>query len=61
MKLTNKRKQEILRQVNKGLEWQFDTYSWSNMISDCMLSPEFSKEEIEWAKENTGYQAYICE
>jgi len=60
MKLTNKRKQEILRTVNKGLEWQFESYTWSQMIADCM-EVGFTKEEIAWAKYHTGYKAYICE
>jgi hypothetical protein len=60
MKISNERKQEILRRVNKGLEWQFEIYSWADMITDC-LCIDFTLEEIEWAKENTGYNAYICE
>jgi hypothetical protein len=61
MKIPKDRKQEILRQVNKGLECQFEIYSWANMIDDCLSEREFSKEEIDWAKNNTGYSAYICE
>jgi hypothetical protein len=60
-KLTHDRKQEILRQVNKGLEWQFETYSWSHMINDALSGIGFTKEEIEWAKDHTGYKAYISE
>jgi len=52
------RKQEILRQVNKALEFQFETYSWADMISDI---PDLTPEEVKWASENTGYNAYICE
>lgn len=62
MKLTKERKQEILRQVNKALEWQFETYTWADMINDCMDNGlGFTKAEIEWAKNNTGYKAYISE
>lgn len=57
--MTNKRKQEILRQVNKGLEWQFDSYSWADMIEDA-LGADFTPEEKRWAKEHTGYNAYEC-
>jgi hypothetical protein len=56
--INNDRKQEILRQVNKALEYQFETYSWFDMIKDI---PDLSEEEIKWASENTGYSAYICE
>ena len=52
------RKQEILRQINKALEFQFETYSWADMISDI---PDLTPEEVKWASENTGYNAYICE
>ena len=58
--MTNKRKQEILRQINKGLEWQFETYTWANMVNDCLLINDFTKKEIEWAKIHTGYKAYLC-
>jgi hypothetical protein len=61
MKLTKERKQEILRHISKGLEWQFESYTWANMIDDCLLDTLFTKEEIKWAKYNTGYKAYICE
>ena len=60
-KITADRKQEILRQVNRGLEWQFESYTWASMIDDVMITDRFTKEEITWAKENTGYKAYICE
>lgn len=55
------RKVEILRAVNKALEWQFSNYSWADMIDDGLPAPTFNKEEREWAKNNTGYKAYICE
>jgi len=51
-------KEKVLREVNKALEAQFDTFSWSDMINCC---DDLSPEEKAWAKENTGYQAYICE
>jgi hypothetical protein len=56
--INQERKQEILRQVNKALEFQFETYSWANMINDI---PDLTAEERKWAEENTGYSAYICE
>lgn len=56
--LNEDRKQEILRQVNKALEFQFETYSWFDMIKDI---PDLTEEERKWASENTGYSAYICE
>jgi hypothetical protein len=56
--INQERKQEILRQVNKALEFQFETYSWANMINDI---PDLTVEERKWAEENTGYSAYICE
>jgi hypothetical protein len=60
--ISKERKQEILRQINKGLEWQFESYTWADMIDDCMDNGlGFTKEEINWAKNNTGYNAYICE
>jgi len=58
--MTKKRQKEILYRVKKGLDYQFDIYSWSTMIEDALSSMEFTKEEIEWAKEHTGYKAYIC-
>jgi len=52
-------KEKILRLLNKALEYQFDCgYGWSNMIDD---TEDLTPEEKAWAKENTGYQAYICE
>lgn len=56
--LNEDRKQEILRQINKALEYQFETYSWFDMIKDI---PDLTEEERKWASENTGYSAYICE
>ena len=56
--INQERKQEILRQVNKALVYQFETYSWLDMIKDI---PDLSPEEQKWASENTGYSAYICE
>jgi hypothetical protein len=58
--MTKKRQQEILYRVNRGLEFQFDTYSWAHMIEDALSSMEFTRDEIEWAKEHTGYKSYIC-
>jgi len=57
-KISKDRKREILRQVNKALEAQFETYSWQDMMNDI---PDLSPEERKWAAENTGYKAYISE
>jgi hypothetical protein len=59
IRLTEEKKHEILRLINKGLEWQFSVYSWEDMIDDCLVN--FTKEEINWAKHHTGYKAYIYE
>jgi len=58
MTITRERKQEILRQINKALEAQFEIYSWAHMIEDI---PELDVNERIWAKNNTGYKAYVCE
>ena len=52
-----KLKREILRLVNQGLEAQFDIYSWAQMIDDIDV---LTGVEKEWAKNHTGYRAYIC-
>ncbi len=46
----------ILRQVSKALEYQFETYSWENMINDIQ---DLTLEEKRWAKDHTSYKAYI--
>jgi hypothetical protein len=46
---------EILYEVNKGLEAQFISYSWYNMIDDLQLS----KAEKEWAKQHTTFRAVM--
>jgi len=48
-------KNYILNQVSKALDYQFELYSWEDMLNDCDLTIE----ELEWAKENIGYKAYI--
>ena len=50
-------KDYILSRVSKGLECQFEIYSWDNMIDDLDLT----KKEKEFAKNNIGYKAYIIE
>ena len=50
-------KEYILNRVGKALDYQFETYSWYDMLNDCELTPE----ELEWAKEHTSYKAYIVE
>lgn len=57
-KPSKERQQEILRLINKALEYQFESYSWSHMLRDI---PDLTKKECRWAEQNTGYQAYICE
>lgn len=47
----------VLREVNKLLEAQFNSFSWADMIN---CSDILSSEEKAWAKEHTGYGAYIC-
>ena len=48
-------KDYILNRVGKGLDSQFECYSWEQMIKDCELTPE----EEKWAIENIGYRIYI--
>jgi len=48
-------KEFILNRVGKALDCQFETYTWEDMLNDCDLT----QEELEWAKENIGYKAYI--
>ena len=43
----------VLYKVQKGLESQFDNYSWDTMIDDL----ELTKAEKEWAHHHTGYRA----
>lgn len=51
-------KQDVLRRVNKALEYQFQSsYSWFDMLDDCDLTPN----ELKWARENVSYKAYIVE
>ncbi len=46
---------EVVRQVKKGLESQFETYSWDQMIDDLDLTPE----EKAWAKQHTEYAVHV--
>ena len=57
--MTEDRKQEILRLINIALEAQFSMYSWDDLINDALI--DFTDEDRKWAKNNTGYEAYICE
>ena len=47
----------VLNRVSKGLEYQFEGYTWFDMLDDCGLSPE----ELTWAKEHICYKAYILD
>jgi hypothetical protein len=53
-------KKYILHRIGKALDYQFEIYSWEQMIDDA-LDGDFSEEEIKWAKENICYKAYILE
>ena len=44
-------KEKITDTIRKGLEWQFDNYSFGDMINDLDLTDE----EKKWAKENLTY------
>lgn len=46
-------REQILYLVNKALGYQFETYSWMNMIDDI---EDLTTEEKEWAKEHTTYK-----
>ena len=48
-------RESILNKVGKALDYQFETYTWEDMLKDCELTPE----EFEWARENISYKAYI--
>ena len=49
--------ERILELISKALNNQFGSgYSWYDMISDI---PNLTQEEIEWAKDNIDYKAYI--
>ena len=54
--ITRQKQDIILALINKALEYQFEIYSWANMIDDI---PDLTPEERKWAKENTGYKAYF--
>ena len=42
--------------VEKALGYQFETYSWSDMIDDI---EDLDEEEKQWAKEHTTYSLFI--
>ena len=50
-------KQYLLERVGKGLDCQFEMYSWDKMIDDAL--EDCTKEEKEWAKTHISYKAYI--
>ena len=47
--------EEILNIVGKALDYQFESYSWFDMIDDIM---DLTKEEKDYAKEEISYKAY---
>jgi hypothetical protein len=51
-----KPKDYILERVGKALDYQFEIYSWDNMINDI---DDLTEEEKQWAKEHISYKAYI--
>ncbi len=59
MKIDKDRQADILQAVAKALDWQFEGYSWDNMIDDVLELDSFTAREIAWAKENISYKAYI--
>lgn len=48
--------EEILNIVGKSLDYQFESYSWFDMIDDIM---DLTEEEKDFAKENISYKAYM--
>lgn len=50
-------KDYVLNRVSKGLEYQFESYTWFDMLEDCNLTPE----ELKWAQEHICYKAYILD
>lgn len=46
---------KILNIVGKGLDRQFELYSWENMINDLDLTVE----EKKWAKKHLCYKVYV--
>lgn len=48
----NMDKHRIKHIVQKGLECQFNIYSWEDMIDDLDLTPK----EKEWAKKHLSYR-----
>lgn len=51
-------KDYVLNRVAKALEYQFETYSWFDMISDI---PDLTDEERKFANEHICYKAYILD
>lgn len=48
-------KDYILKRVGRALDYQFELYSWEDMLKDCDLT----QKELAWAKEHIGYKVYI--
>lgn len=46
-------KDKIRNVVSKALDYQFEIYSWMNMIDDIQ---DLTSKEKEWAKEHTTYK-----
>ena len=47
--------EKVAYTVKKGLEAQFETYSWEDMIDDLGLT----RDEAAWAKEHTTYAVKV--
>jgi len=48
----------ILDAVSSALDYQFEIYSWEQMIDDAM-DGEFTDDEIQWAKEHLIYKVEV--
>jgi len=56
--MTRAQEDQVLRVVNKALDAQFGSYSWSDMIADI---PDLTADKRRFAKEHIGYKTYIEE
>ena len=50
-------KEMVLHKVGKALDYQFESYSWFDMLNDSDLT----EEELEYAKEHISYRVYIID
>lgn len=52
-------KDMIVSQLDKSLGYQFEGYSWSQMINDTLTDDRgFTQADRDWAEENVSYKAY---